>query len=459
MVDPLSRASAPLTPRPQAAATPAAAIAGGLAPDLHDAAGPVRALPGGLDDRLMVNSNHPEIIRGPGIALSTLPWAGAAHQNVPLSGPFELFAHHQNRSAASLHQAVALHNPGPGAVTVAIGPSASYVTRDAPYRDTPGDIVDDPAGRFASGPGDFVATALLRGDRAIAAPSITLAPGETRVVHAKEIFAGNEATSQFTFDASGPVHAAVVIEGAPPTDEAVVARLRAGQRVAPNPDDKPPTPPGAPGAKIYGRVAGVQQGVRWLADLADEGGAITLPPGAFTRSWVLNAKEKHTVGTGQVQTAGVISRYADAAYAAHGNYGVAYDLTIPLRNPTAAPRQVAIAFDTPPTPGAPPAPPPPPPPPAWLAWAFVLLPFLRRAGAPGEVSRAFRGTVAIETTTSDGRVETRYVHVSQKLGKDGSRPLHTVLLAPGESASVRVQLRYPANATAPHVVRLSANEG
>ena len=453
MVDRLegpSKAARPPRPDPMAPVAPAAAPA---AADLRAAASPVRPLPGGLDGRLVVNSNHPEIVRGPGIALSTLPWSGAAHQDVMLDGPFEVFAHHQNRSQRSLYQAVVLHNPGPEPVRVAIGPSASYVTRDAPYRDTAADIADDPHGRLTSGPGDFVATALLRGERAIAAEAVTLAPGETRLLHTKELFAGNEATSQFTFDASGPVAAAVVIEDAPPTDAAVAARLRAGQRVAPNPGDLAPTPPGAPGGKMYGRVAGVQQGARWVADLGDAGGAIVLPPGDFSRGWVLNAKEKHTVGTDQVQTAPVLTRYPDAAYAAHGNYGLEYDLTIPVRNPTAEPRQVSLAFDTPPTPGAPP---PPPPPPFWLGWLASALPFLKLLPGDGQVSRAFRGTVAIETTRGDGRVTTRLVHVSQRLGQKGSRPLHTLTLAPGEAAAMRVRLRYPANATAPHVLRVGS---
>lgn len=336
MVDRVQRPGVPAGPSPRppgpAHATEAPAARG----DAHDAAGPVRPLPGGLDDRRIVNSNHPEVVRGPGIALSTLPWAGPAHQDVALEGAFELFAHHQNRAKTPLHQAVVLHNPGPGAVTVGIGPSASYVTREAPYRDTAEDVVGDPDGRLVSGPGDRVATALLRGERAIPAEAITLAPGETRLVHAKAIPAGNEATSQYTFEATGPIHAAVVIEDAPPTPEGVAARLRAGQRVAPNPDDKPPAPPG------------------WLDRL--------------------------------------------------------------------------------------------------LGW----LPFKGLLGAPGEVSRAFRGTIAVETTDADGRSETRYLHVGQKLGQDGTRPLHTVVLAPGEATTVRVRFRYPANATAPHVLRLAA---
>lgn len=453
MVDRLDGPSNPARPARPNRTAPITTTAPAGSADLRAAASPVRPLPGGLDDRLVVNSNHPEIVRGPGIALSTMPWAGAAHQNLMLNGPFEVFAHHQNRSERSLYQAVVLHNPGPEPVRVAVGPSASFVTRDAPYRDAAADIADDPHGRLTSGPGDFVATALLRGERAIAAESITLAPGETRLLHSKELFAGNEATSQFTFDASGPVAAAVVIEDAPPTEVAVAARLRAGQRVAPNPGDLPPTPPGAPGGKIYGRVAGVQQGARWVADLGDAGGAIVLPPGAFSRRWVVNAKEKHTVGTDQVQTAPVITRYPDAAYAAHGNYGLEYDLAIPLRNPTAEPRQVTLDFDTPPTPGAPP---PPPPPPFWLGLLAAALPFLKILPDTGQVSRAFRGTVAIETTRGDGHVTTRLVHVSQKLGTEGSRPLHTITLAPGESATMRVRLRYPANATAPHVLRVGS---
>lgn len=377
------------------------------------------ALEGGLDRKPMLNSNHPEVLLGPGIAASTLPWGGPAHLNAAFSGAFEVFAHHQNRSGRTLHQAVALHNPGPNPVTVEIGPSASATTADAPFWDHGPVAKADPFGAFASGPGDVVATALLRGERAVEARTITIPPGQTRLLHSRAVPTGNEVTSQFKLSSDGAVHAAVVFEDAAPTERSVEARLRQGAMLPRNPHDLAPTPPGAPGRVIYGRVSGVQEGASWRAVATnDTAGRRFLADATGEQSFLINGLAGNTLGTGQVQTAPVVSRYEDTAYAAHGNYGVGYEVELPLANPGGAAREVAIHFDTP--------------------------------GAAAPMSRAFRGTLAVDLP--DG--STRYVHVSQKRGEKGETPLAVVPLPPGAEGTARVRFLYPADATPPHALRL-----
>src|SRR5919199_258481 len=53
------------------------------------------------------------------------------------------------------------------------------------------------------------------------------------------------------------------------------------------------------------------------------------------------------LGTEQVKTARILVGYPDTAYEAHGNYGVEYNLSLPLYNPTDKPQTVALTIETP----------------------------------------------------------------------------------------------------------------
>lgn len=441
-------ASGPTPPTPAASGpTP------GGAADAHVRTAAVRPLPGGLDDVEVLNSNHPEILTGPGIGVSTLAGPGPAGLDHRFRGPFEIFTHHQNRAKRPLHQAIVLHNPGSEPATVTLGPSAAFTTHDAPYRDRGGDVALDPRGELVSGPGDAVATALLHGRRAIAAPAVTLAPGETRVLHTKRIPPGAELTSQYRLDASGPVQAAVVIEDAEPTPDAILARLRAGRLLPRNTWDPVPSAPGArSGALIYGRVAGVQAGAAWHGTIADPGGALSVGAGGLDRTYLLNGKDRHTAGAEQVQSAPLLKRYPDSAYAAHGNYGVTYDLAIPLRNAGDAPATIALGLETPGHPV------PLPPEPGWKALVRAI-PFVGGLLPAREVSRAIRGSVEVEIQGPGERRETRLLHLSQRIGERASRPLAEVVVPPGEAVTVRLRMPYPANATAPHLLRVTEAQG
>lgn len=412
-------------PRPQAAGekkapeTPRTTDSLNLTPGAQG----VLPLPGGLDQVPVLNSNHPEIITGPGIAVSTLPGKGA-HLDYAFRGPFEVFTHHQNRSKRNLFQALVLHNPSDHPVKVQVGPSAASFTDAAPYRDHGGSPASDPWGWRSSGPGDVTAGKFLRGARAIQAESITLKPGETRVVHSLLIPPKNEGTGQFRFTADGPVHGAVVIEDAPPTQASVKARLAAGKLLDRHPEDKLPTPPGAPGQLIFGRVSGVQTGAAWRATATNdgEGKVFRVTAQNTSQSYLIVGKRSNTLGTGQDHAAPLTRRYEDTAYAAHGNYGVTYEVALPVRNEAKDTREVRIFFDSP--------------------------------GQPLPLSRVFRGQVAIDITDAKGRTTTQYVHVSQRAGDKGEAPLTTVQLPPGEGRTIKVRLVYPANSTPPHALRI-----
>lgn len=402
---------------------------GGMAPDRFQGQGPVAApmlpLPGGMNSVPLLNANHPEIVHGEGISVSTMPWAGKAHLKEAFQGPFQLFTHHQNRSWRNLNQAVVLHNPSDRPVRVKVGPSAMATTSSAPYADHANEVKADGAGRLASGPGDRAAGDFLRGERAIQEAEVWLQPGEFRVVHSKALAPGNEATGHFAFEAEGPVHAAVLLEHRKPTAASVEAKLKQGHLLARNPKDLAPTLPGAPGRLIFGRVSGIQKGSTWEAKLTNDGTKQwhQLKPQGASQSYLLVGKASNTLGTGQDQAAELLKRYPDTAYAAHGNYGVTYDIKLPLKNPSSTSAQdVALYFDSP--------------------------------GTSLPLSRVFRGSIELSYQDAQGRPQSKVVHLSQKAGELGTEALLQLNLPPGASQHVGVRFVYPANSTPPHALRV-----
>ncbi|MEB3204952.1 MAG: DUF3370 family protein [Candidatus Sericytochromatia bacterium] len=385
---------------------------------------PVHPLPGQLDSVPLLNSNHPEILRDTGIALSTLPWSGAVHLGQPQTGSFGIFAHHNNRSGRTLAQGILLHNPSDRPVTVTVRSTAVRTTTEAPYRDRRSDVAADPAGTLVSGPGDATASLALRQLLEGEARTLTLPAGGWLPLSLKGVPQGAEITSRLDLETDGPVHAAVVFDEADAGVDRMVDRLRGGRRLPPNPGDKTPTEPGAPGPIIFGRVAGIQEGRSWQGKLELEpGSGYTLAGPSTEKGFLLVGKASNTLGTGQDQAAPLPHRYADAAYKAHGNYGVLHELEVPLANASATTQRVAFLFDTP-TP------------------------------APG-LSRAFRGTLAFTWKGSDGATRTHYANVNQRAGEDASVPLLELDLPPGTATPVSVRFIYPANATPPHVLRIA----
>ncbi|MBM3274410.1 MAG: DUF3370 family protein [Candidatus Sericytochromatia bacterium] len=401
---------------------PLAASARASLPDRAEfspGAGGVLPLPGGLDHVQVLNSNHPEIVVGAGISISTLPLAGEAHLTHAFEGDFEIFAHHQNRSGGKLHQAVVLYNPGSAPVTVDVGTSASYDTASAIYLDLPFlKVGKGPLSRISSGPGAKTSGAILRGEGNVPPRKIEIPPGAYHVLHTKAFMPFNELTSQFRLKSSGPVHAAVLFDRREPTPEAAAAMLGAGTRLERTKSD----PPATDGR--YGRVGGVQVGARWQGTLTTEDGKrFVLPGPAQARAYLVDGVMKNTQGTGQDQSAPLLLRYPTSAVRSHANYGVEYELTVPLENRSDRPQRVRFYMDSP-------------------------------TAGNGVFFRSFRGLLAFEDREV-GR--TSYVHVGQQPKERGTTPLHEVVVPPGATRELRVRLIYPADATPPQVLRVDAS--
>lgn len=442
MILPLLLAAAPAT------ATPAAP-----APILRPQT--VAPLPGGLDGVLVVNDNNPELITGPGILLSTFPGAGRsqpeAHLDVALNGRFDLFSHHvyagkPDSLDSTLWLAVVAEPRGerPVALQLLSGSTAlSQATDrqqpDAPFLPLPALMPQD--GHVYSGPGSRVATELLARHRSPLLPERwTLQPGQPSVLMVLPLPVKgldpllNGRNLQLRLQSDGPVSVATLAafgSGDQPPPAARWAALLDGGL---SPKEHKPTPRGASGRMVYSRVSGVQIGSIWNGRITDPGKPY-LSANRAPISWPIASLERGSLGSGQVQTAELKAFYPGTAWAAHGNYGVEYNLTIPLRNTGTRPVQLELAFESPLKSDKPQG-------------------GLRFNPQPGR-SVMFRGTV--ETSGLDGENGSaggrRSVHLVQRVGQEGPA-LGTVSLAPGASRDLRVRLIYPADATPPQVLSL-----
>ena len=409
----------------------------------------LRPLPGQLDGVLLLNDNNPELITGEGVLLSTFP----ANQglDVALDGRFDLFSHHvyagkPEELASTLWLAVLAQPLGTEPVTLDVisgSTSLSQGTKSgqtaAPFLPLPS-LMAESTTPIASGPGSRVAGDLLRGDQAPELPKqIKIAPWHASAVLVLPIpVAGldpllNGRNLQLRLKSSAPVYLATVAaygqNDSPPSDQRWRALLSTGTR---SPKEHQPTPRGSKGRMIYSRVSGVQIGSTWTGSLSDPG-SNTLNINEAPISWPISSLERGDLGTNQVQTAELKRFDKGTAWAAHGNYGVEYDLTLPLRNPERSTRTVAIALQSPDKRGS----------------SNGKLQF--KPGNSGPVM--FRGP--IEITGLDGAngraMGRRRFHLVLRRGQEGPQ-LGTVSLAPGESRRVRVRLVYPADATPPQVL-------
>jgi hypothetical protein len=194
-------------------------------------------------------------------------------------------------------------------------------------------------------------------------------------------------------------------------------------------------------------VSGVQRGATWTGRLTDPGQA-TLSASRAPISWPISSLERGTLGTGQVQTAELSAFYPGTAWAAHGNYGLTYALTLPLRNDTAQPVRLALAIESPLKSDAPQG-----------GLRFRGAP-MAAEGSKGGGPVMFRGTVEVSGLDGpNGRPTGRQAfHLVQRAGQEGPS-LGTISLPPGVVRQVQVRLLYPADATPPQVLSLLPVEG
>jgi hypothetical protein len=423
----------------------------------------VRPLPGALDDIPVFNSNSPEIIATEGILLSTFPpddkQNPAAHLDFSFEGRFDMFAHHVFKALApdnltTAYLGVIVYNPGSQPVTISTLQAASYLSQpDAPFKPLP-PVVENPLGLVFAGPGSRVMSDVLRGRRQSSfPPRLVVPPGEYQMLLNLPIPVAtldppiNGRSTLMRLRSDGPVYLASLAlmarqdgngnETAPSLEEWQTL-LQTGDLATPR--DRPPTllDNTAPTNQIiYGRVAGVAIGSRWQSQVTDSPDAadLTIPDPGSAFSYGLSTLARGRLGSGQSETAQMRVRYPDTAYEAHGNYGIQYDLSLPLSNPTAQARTVTIALQTP-------------------IKEDTLSQNGLRFFEPPPSQTFFRGTVRVRYSDDQGKQQTRYIHLVQQRGQQGE-PLATLNMPAGDRRLVEFSFLYPPDSTPPQVLTIS----
>lgn len=476
----VSRASGPRSTEAFAATTPPPVVI-----ERHK----VEPLPGELDDVPVLNSNSPEQVQQEGILVSTLPPEGCkvpeAHLNFSFNGRFDIFAHHVAKGSSenlrTVYLGILLHNPGKQKVQVKVLSGASYLSQpDAPFLSRPA-IEPDADGTVYSGPGSRVMSDLLRNKRADWLPEkLTVPAGQTVVLASLPIPVKaltpplNGRSALFKLRSSAPLCAAtlamyapvkktsepagdVVTSTASPAGGAVDARLPDQERAPSDeewcrmlmgsglagPREKTPTAPDSTGPLIYGRVAGVSRGSVWKAQLSNSADKrsksghpiLTLPDPDLPYSYLVSSLERGTFGTGQIQSAPMAVRYPDTAYRANGNYGVHYQLELPLYNASASKREVTICLQSP------------------LKSDSNRESLSFYDPAPARVF--FRGTALVTYIDDAGTEQRVFYHLVLNQGDHG-KPLVKLILSPREQRDVKVEFFYPPDATPPQVMTIDA---
>ncbi len=419
----------------------------------------VRPLPGKLDEIPVFNSNSPELVQTEGILLSTFPpdhkKVPAAHLNFPFQGRFDIFSHHivKARTLAqtrTLFQGILIYNPSANPVKLDILQGATYLTSpDALFLDLP-DLVENPVGKVYAGPGSRTVNDVLRQLRQAFLPPFLIIPPQQTVTLinlpiplGKVVPTSNGRSTLIRLSSSGPVYVANLAMFAPlnpngserpPTSAEWQKLLNDGGLAGPR--DQLPTPlEQSLGNIVYGRVAGVAQGSQWNGLITDNPQidflSIPLPGQSF--SYVLDTVPEVTFGTGQIQSAPMLARYPDTAYFAHGNYGIEYNLTLPLSNLTDETQMVIVKLSTPLKADEP---------------AEGLL-FVK----PRDREVFFRGTVKVSFNDEHGLTQSRYVHLVQRRGQPGE-PLVRLSMAPKSRTMVQVDFLYPPDSTPPQVLMI-----
>jgi hypothetical protein len=416
----------------------------------------VAPLPGGLDRVPVLNDNNPELIKEPGILLSTFDGSRRAvpeaHLDRPMNGAFELFSHHVYAGTpesldSTLWLAVVAAPRGTAPVRLRVRNGSTSLSQAvkpgepaAPFLPLP-DLMPQGLTPVWAGPGSRVATELLQRQRSPLLPEgWTLPPGHLSTLLVLPLPVRgldpllNGRNLQMRLTSDGPVDLATLAAFGPndaPPDEAVWARLLEGGL---SPREHAPSPRGASGPIIYSRVSGVQTGSLWRARLTDPG-ASTLAVSSAPISWPISSLERGRLGTDQVQTAELQASYPGTAWAAHGNYGVEYDLTLPLRNDTDRPVRLQLALESP-------------------LKSDKPIGGLRFRDPPSPAVM-FRGTVEVSglDRPEGGTAGRQAFHLVQRAGQKAP-PLGTVSLAPGQRRELQVRLIYPADATPPQVLSL-----
>lgn len=420
-------------------------------------------LPGSLNDIPVFNSNSPEVVTTEGILLSTFPPEGKqnpeAHLNRAFNGNFDIFTHHiaverEKGDLTTLYEGIILKNPTNNEIRLKILASATYNSQpDAPFIKLPDFKENNKADTYA-GPGNRVSQDILRGKSITENRAVRIKPGETFLLMNETIPIAaltppvNGRTSLFKLESDGPLYVAdlalyekkFLFWTKKPGLSDWINILNAGKLSEKR--DKVPTAPDKPKPAgqpfIYGRVAGIATGNKWAAKIVNDLNKFNIPEKGKGVAYALNTVYGNTLSTGQVQSAVMEKRYGDTAYQAHANYGITYEIAMPLYNNSSEKREVNVSFDSP----------------ARIAENKPVSELSFQPAPPEKIN--FRGEFKLNYLDDEGKATEKFIHIVQRFGQKGL-PLLSLNLEPGESRNVTISYIYPADSTPPHVLIISSD--
>ncbi|MGV3524414.1 MAG: DUF3370 domain-containing protein [Candidatus Sericytochromatia bacterium] len=419
-------------------------------------------LPGQLDEQPMLNSNSPEIVQQPGILVSTLPGGpGTPFLDYAFKGDFGVFTHHIAKDEVPgqrlLYLGLLATNQSNEPVKLTLKEGASYLSQpDALFKPLPA-FAPNPRGLLYAGPGDRVATELIAGTAPLQQTVIEIPPRSTQIVYSLPVTTDvailppiNGRSTLMHFNSDKPVYLSHLAYFAakqgqafkPPTLEdyrqLLDARTLAGPREQAPPEYNPGDPPLQTGYR-YGRVSGVSQGVHWRGRFYDKTTILQRPQVGETAAYPLSAVYLKRWGTAQNQSGDMLRRYPDTAYQSHGNYGVRYELDIPLDNVT----------------------------PQFQTYALGLSQPSAMEGTPKQASMTylnpptkavmFRGSARLRWQDEYKQSQDRLVHLVLRNGEQ-TAPIEMVTVPPRTRYDLRLSLIYPADCTPPQLLTLKRVE-
>ncbi|MBF2052271.1 MAG: DUF3370 domain-containing protein [Candidatus Sericytochromatia bacterium] len=417
----------------------------------------VYPLPGSLDSQPMLNSNSPEIISEQGILVSTLPGPeGGPFLNYAFNGDFGLFSHHIAKDSFPgerlLYLGLLVTNQSNQTVRLTRKAGASYLSQpDALFKALPS-FMANTQGKVYAGPGDRVTSELLAG-KGLEREVIEIAPRSTQLVfslpvptHVAILPPINGRSTLMHFHSDGPVYLSHLAayakkEGGafvPPTLENYRAlldqRQLAGTREQAPTVYEPSEPP--PGGNFrYGRVAGVSEGVHWQGRFFEKTRILERPAPGETVAYPLSSLYLKRWGTAQNQSGQMLRRYPDSAYQSHANYGVRYDLTLPLHNESAQYTTYALGLSHPVSMSGNPAN-------AEMTYLY-----------PPNKPVMFRGSVRLNWVDEYRQQQDQIHHLVLRHGEE-TAPLSLITVPPGVQYDLKLSLFYPADCTAPQLLTL-----
>lgn len=420
-------------------------------------------LPGGLDNLPMLNSNSPEVINEPGILVSTLPGSEKADTpflNYPFKGDFGVFSHHIAKDNTPgerlLYLGLVATNLSNKPLRLTLKEGASYLSQpDALFRDLPA-FASNPAAALYAGPGDRIATELIAGKSQLKGIEMEIPARSSQIVSSLPITTNvailppiNGRSSLMYFHSDAPVHLSYL---------AAYAHKQNGQFVAPKLEDyqmllnehklagpreqspttyDPADPP--PAGFRYGRVSGVSHGVSWSGKIWD-GTRIMERPGVGQKvGYPISAAYLKRFGTTQNQSGDMLRRNPDSAYQAHGNYGVRYNLEIPLHNKTAQFQTFSIALNQPASING--------------SGKSAEMRYLY----PPNKQPMFRGSVRLRWVDEYNIPQDQLTHLVLKDGQE-SQPLALITIPPKTNYDVKLNMIYPADASPPQLLTIGRVE-